>query len=127
MPIGVGMGGDSLLFALITVVSGYVALGAGVLAVVVWPLLLDPERDDVSVRAIFRLAFAVMTRRPVGLFVIAVIEVALLAAIAEVVVLGALLPSIAALIATNFVLPSADRVQIASGAGTPPRSARDHG
>jgi hypothetical protein len=106
--IGVGMGGDSLLFALITVVAGYVALLTVVFAVAVWPLLLDPERADLRVAAVFRLALAVALTRPVRLAVIALVEIVLAAGIAEFVVLGALLPSFGALVAANFVLPVAD-------------------
>jgi hypothetical protein len=125
--IAIGMGGASLLFALVTVVAGYVALGTGVLAVVVWPLLLDPQRRDAEVRAVFRLALAVITARPISVGVIALIVVALLAAVAEVVVLGVVLPSFGALLAANFVLPVADRLQGTGRATTPPRSASDHG
>ena len=121
--IGIGMGGDSLLFALITVVAGYVALGTVVLAVAVWPLLLDPDRRDAGVPALFRLALAVIARRPVRMLAVTAMEVALLAAISEVVVLGMILPSVGALIATNFVLPVADRVQGAGRTTTSPRSA----
>jgi hypothetical protein len=125
--IGIGMAGDSLLFALVTVVAGYIALGTVLLAVAVWPLLLDPQRTDVPVTALFRLAFAVITTRPIGLLVIAVIEAALLAAITEVALLGIVLPSFGALIATSFVLPAADGLQIDGRDAAPPRSASDHG
>jgi hypothetical protein len=118
--IGVGMAGDSLLFALITVVAGYVALVTVVFAVAVWPLLLDPERAGLSVAAVFRLALAVVMTRPVTLVVIALFEIVLVAAIAEFVVLGVLLPSFGALVAANFVLPVADNLRPRSRGGVNP-------
>jgi hypothetical protein len=126
--IGVGMAGDSLLFALITMVAGYVGLITVVLAVAAWPLLLDPERADLSVAAVFRLALAVIMTRPISLVVIAVVEIVLVAGISEFAVLGALLPSFGALVAANFVLPVADNLRPGGRrASTAQRSAADDG
>jgi hypothetical protein len=125
--IGVGMTGETLVFALVAVFATYVALATVVLAVALWPLLLDPERRDVALPTLFRLALAVITRRPLSLVVVALALVALLAAIAEIVVLGLLLPSFGLLVAAHLVLPTADRLHVAGRPTTPPRSASDHG
>jgi NADH:ubiquinone oxidoreductase subunit K len=91
-------------------------------------LLLDPERADLSVAAVFRLALAVVMTRPVSLVVVAVVEIVLVAAISEFVVLGALLPSFGALVAANFVLPVADTLRHGGRrASTAQRSGADDG
>jgi hypothetical protein len=106
---------------------GIGAAQAVVLAVALWPLLLDPERRDVAMPALFRLALAVIMRRPISLVIVALAQIALLAAIAEVVVLGLLLPSFGLLVAAYVVLPTADRLQVPGRPTTPQRSASDDG
>jgi hypothetical protein len=109
--VGVGMGGESLLFALVAIVSGYVALATGVVAAAAWPLLLDPQRPTMPWSAAIRLALAVIVKHPLGLVAVALIEAALIAAGAQTVVLGVFLPSYGTLLAAHYVLPLADRLE----------------
>lgn len=106
--LGVGMGSASLLSALIAVVAAYVALATLIFSVAAWPLLLDPNREGMAVPTVLRLALAVAFKRPVSLLLIGLIELLLFAAVAEVVLLGLILPSFGALLAAHFVLPVAD-------------------
>ena len=125
--LGVGMGGESLLFALIAVVAGYVALATVAFAIASWPLLLDPKRRAMPVPAVLRLGVAVVLKRPIRLVLIALIEVGLLAIVSQIVILGIFLPSFCALIAAYFVLPIADTLRSGAPPATLPRRTHHHG
>jgi hypothetical protein len=78
-----------------------------------WPVMLDPRRADRSVRERLRIAGLLVIAFPVrfgvlGLFLAAV----LLASTLAVVVLGTMGVAFAALVATRYVLPAADRLEL---------------
>lgn len=124
--VGVGMSGESLVSALVTVVAVYVGFSAVALGVVASPLLLDPRREQRSVVAILRLAVAVALHRPVSIGVITLLVMLLLLGVSQILLLGLLLPSFGALVAAHFVLPVADRLE-GGVRSRLRRSARHHG
>ena len=124
--LGVGMGGASLLSALITVIAAYIGLLTVMFGVTAWPLLMDPDRGGKSFRAVLRMAVALVLARPVRTAVVAVIEMVFLFAVAQTPLLGLLLPSFGALVAAYFVLPAADVLE-RHGTLSIRRSAQRHG
>ena len=109
--IGVGLGGQSLLFASVAVVSAYVALATGVVATAAWPLLLDPQRLAMAPSTALRLGLAVVRTHPIRLTAITLVEAALIFASVETLVLAIFLPSYGILVAAHAVLPIADRLE----------------
>jgi len=108
--IGLAAGGGLPILA--AVVSGYVALTTWLLATAAWPVLLDPQRAGMPLRAAFRLAIAVVLRRPVGLVVIASLEAVLIAVTVETIVPALFVPSYGALLAAHYALPVADSLEV---------------
>ncbi|MBA2730345.1 MAG: hypothetical protein H0U48_06305 [Euzebyaceae bacterium] len=109
--VAVGLRAGRALPILAAVVSGYVALATWLLATAAWPLLLDPQRHAMPLRAALRLAVTVVLRRPVGLVAIASIEAVFIAVTVQTVVPALLLPSYGALLAAHYVLPVADSLE----------------
>jgi hypothetical protein len=93
------------------VASGWVVLLVAAAAVASWPLLLDPERDDVGVKPVLRLAGAVAVARPMRtLFLVLLLAVVTLVSVQTIV--GAfVLPSFGVLVAAHTVIPVADRLE----------------
>lgn len=101
-PIGVGFA--TLAF------WGLVA--AWLFAWVAWPVLLDPARTDQSVRARLRLAGLLLLAHPVRIgFLGLALAVLLLVGTVAVVALVTVALAFAALVASRFVLPAADRLE----------------
>ncbi|MDQ3538042.1 MAG: hypothetical protein M3415_04485 [Actinomycetota bacterium] len=109
--ITVGLAAGSALPVLAAVVSGYVALATWLLATAAWPLLLDPQRHAMPLRAALRLAVTVVLRRPIGLVAIASVEAVFIAVTVQTVVPALVLPSYGALLAAHYVLPVADSLE----------------
>ncbi len=79
---------------------------------VAWPVLLDPRRADRSVRDRLRLAGLLVIAFPVRFAALGlVLAVMLLASTMAVVVLATIGVAFAALVATRYVLPAADRLE----------------
>lgn len=110
--VAIGLAAGGPLPILAAVVSGYVALATWLVAVAAWPVLLDPQRQAMPLRAALRLAVAVVLRRPVGLVVIASIEALLIAVTVETILPALFLPSYGALLAAHYVLAVADSLEV---------------
>ena len=108
--IGLQLGG--LFGALLTVMAVYTAIGIWVYAVVAWPLVMDPIREDEPLRSRLRLALVLALARPFRIGALALILGVLLAAAtvfaAAIITFAAVF---AALIAAHYVLPAADRLE----------------
>jgi hypothetical protein len=104
------------------VVATCAAWGAGVAWLVswtAWPLLLDPCRADRSARERLRTAVLLVLAYPIRLGVLgAVLAVIVLASAVALIALMTISVAFAALVATHYVLPAADRFEerIAAGA-----------
>jgi hypothetical protein len=108
----VGLGENSPLGWLTTGLALWGLVGLAMLLTAAWPLLADPQREDVSVRGRLTLAGLVVIGRPGR--VLALTAVALLA-IAISTVLFALLAMVTiaylALVSCRYVLPLADALE----------------
>lgn len=111
--IDLGFGGSLGLFGWFLGASGiYGLLALVMLLVAVWPVLVDPAHDDLSIRRRLQLAGLVMIGRPGRLFAVTVLVVGVLAI--ATVLLGVLLivgVAFAALLATRWVLPTLDYLE----------------
>jgi uncharacterized membrane protein YesL len=77
-----------------------------------WPLLLDPVRADRPVRERLRLAVLLVLAYPLRMGLLgAVLAVIVLASSVAVIALMTISVSFAALVATRYVLPAADRLE----------------
>lgn len=111
----------SLPLVLAAVVSGYAGLFVAASVLVIWPLLVDPERAHLPLRSIARLGFAVIAARPGRLLALVVVEVAFVVVGLQTFVAALVLPALALLLASWVVLTLADElVGNASGPGTLP-------
>jgi hypothetical protein len=97
------------------VVATCAAWGAGVAWLVswtAWPLLLDPSRADRSVRERLRTAVLLVLAYPIRLGMLgAVLAVFVLASTVALIALMTISVAFAALMATRYVLPAADRLE----------------
>ena len=109
--IAIGLEAGGALPILAAVVSGYVALATWLLAGAAWPVLLDPQRQTMPLRAALRLAVAVLLRRPIGFVLIATIEALLIAVTVQTIVPALFLPSYGPLLAAHYALPLADSLE----------------
>jgi hypothetical protein len=108
--IGSGAGGMGGAFLAVSAVYGLAAWWA--LAVVFWPLLLDPLRASEPLRAIVRLALLLLFAHPLRIGGVAVLLAVVLAV--SLVFVAAILtvaPAFAWLLAAHYVLPAADRLE----------------
>lgn len=81
-------------------------------AVVAWPLLVDPAREDAPVRSRLRLAGLLMLAHPGRMLGVAAVVVVLLAvSTAAFAALLSVSVAFSALIAARYVLPAADRLE----------------
>lgn len=115
--IVLGVQAASLLLALSAIFSGYVLLAVGATIATMWPLLLDPVRDQVSTRRLCRLALTVIAARPGRIIVLVLIEALLVAFGLQTFIAAALLPSFGILLASWVVLTAADQIEANGAAG----------
>jgi len=93
-----------------TALWGLVALVMVVIAI--WPVLVDPRREDRPLRRRLQLAGLVLIGRPGRLFLLTVLILAIL--VASTVLLGAIVlvgVAYTSLLATRWVLPAADDLE----------------
>lgn len=109
--LGAGLSGAGLVAVMVTVVAANVAFATYLVALAVWPILLDPRRQDVRLGAALRLALAVIAARPLAMVALALIVGAAVAATVQTIVLGLFLPAFGALLAAHHVLPVADALE----------------
>lgn len=109
--VQIGIAATSLVIAAGGVVAGWVLLIVLVLAVAWWPLLLDPSRDEVGTRRLWRLALAVVAARPGRVLAVVVIEVVITIVVVQTIVGALLLPSVGVLIAAHAIVPVADALE----------------
>jgi uncharacterized membrane protein YesL len=96
------------------VVTGgaYTLAAIWLLAVTIWPLLLDPERKGDRMRATLRLGFLLAVAHPVRLGTLALLLAFFLAlSTALVAALVTISGALAMLVAAHYVLPAADRLE----------------
>jgi len=90
----------------------YADVGLAMLFVAIWPILVDPLRRGVSVRARLRLAALVILARPARMFALTVvIATLLLIATALFIALLTIAVAFVSLVATRYVIPAADRLE----------------
>ena len=108
----VGFGSDSPLgwFLGASAVYGLVALAMYLVAL--WPVLVDPNHEATRLRRRLQLAALVVLGRPVRLFVLTALIVAVLA-VSTALLAGIVLVGVAdtSLVATRWVLPAADQLE----------------
>jgi len=108
----IGFGGDNPLgwFLAASALYGLVALAMFLVAA--WPVLVDPNHSDATLRRRLQLAGFVLVGRPVRLFLLTALVVAILVvstvALAGIVLVGV---AYASLVATRWVLPSVDDLE----------------
>jgi hypothetical protein len=90
--------------------AGWGLAALGVLAVTIWPLLVDPRRDGMSLSGVLRLAALLALAYPLRFGALALVVVAIVAlSTLAVVALLTLALGFAALVGCRYVLPAADR------------------
>lgn len=109
--IVVGIQAASLPLVLSAIFSGYVLLAVAASMTALWPLLLDPARDQVSTRGLGRLALTVVAARPGRILGLVLIEALLVAVGLQAFVAAVILPSFGILLAAWVVLTAADQIE----------------
>jgi hypothetical protein len=110
MALGIAM--STLLGAGLAVVSFWLAVLGWSLAVAAWPILLDPEREELAFRARLQLAGTVLLAAPLRMVGLgALLAVILALEVASVAIILGIGWALACLIAAHAVLPLADRVE----------------
>lgn len=109
--VGIGVTAMSLPLVVAAVASAWLLLLVAASAVTVWPLLLDPARDELSLRRLLRLAMAVVVTRPGRTILVIAVEVVVVQGAAQFLIATLLLPSVGVLFATHAVIPVADRLE----------------
>ena len=107
----VGLQAGGLIGLVLVVTAGYTLLAIWIVAVAAWPLVMDPLREDVPLRARLRLALFLVLAHPIR-FVILALVLAVLLAVSTVLAAALIMfaAAYAALVAAHFVLPAADRL-----------------
>jgi len=110
--VAIGLGLDNPFGWFLAASAAYAEVALAMVLVAIWPILADPERDALPFRRKLGLAGLVVIARPgpmlaltIGLVAILVAAIVILAGIALVGV------AYAALVASRFVLPLADRLE----------------
>jgi len=108
--LGLQLGG--IVGLVLAVVAFYTGLAVWLLALTIWPIVIDPERQGEPVRSCVRLGALLVLAHPIRLGLVAIVLgiVALVATIlaAAIVTFGA---AYMALVAAHFALPAADRLE----------------
>jgi hypothetical protein len=112
----IGGAAGTFIGTILAIASLYGLLVVGVLAVIMWPLLLDPAREERPLRSLLRLAAVLLLTRPVRIGLVGlVVGVLLLLSVLGVVVILSFGLALAWLTAAHAVLPMADALE-----GAPP-------
>jgi hypothetical protein len=108
----IGLQIGSVFGAVLTMLALYTILGLWVYAIVAWPIVMDPVREDESLRVRLRLALVLVLAHPVRIGALAV-ALAILLSVATVLAAAIITfaAAYAALVAAHFVLPAADRLE----------------
>jgi hypothetical protein len=107
-----GVSGGGVFGWVIATAAAWGALMAWLVSWAAWPLLLDPARADRPVRERLRLTVLLVLAYPLRMGVLgAVLAVIVLASSVAVIALMTISVSFAALVATRYVLPAADRLE----------------
>jgi hypothetical protein len=108
--LGLQLGG---VFGLVlAIIAFYTGIAIWVLALVVWPIVADPERREEPVRSNVRLGALLTLAHPVRMGLLALVLGAV--TLASTVLVAAIITVSAAyvaLVAAHYVLPSADRLE----------------
>lgn len=108
----VGLGSGQLLPAILAVGALYLLLAVWSYALIAWPLLLDPLRDGVPLRARLALGVQILLAHPMRILAFAVLSGALLAlATAAIQIVAVFGLALIWLSIANFTLPLADRFE----------------
>jgi hypothetical protein len=107
----VGLTAATLPLVAAAIASAWLLLLVAASAVTVWPLLLDPDRDEAPVGRLLRVALAVAMARPGRIAILVAIVVVLVMVGAQFLVAAVLLPSLGVLAATHATVPIADRLE----------------
>jgi hypothetical protein len=90
--------------------AGWGLVATAIVACVVWPLLVDPWRESLGLRAVLRLALVLSIAFPFRFGALAIVlGVLVVVSTFAVVVVLTIAIGLAALIASRYVLPAADR------------------
>lgn len=108
----VGLGADNPLGWLITALALWGLIGLAMFLIAAWPLLVDPDREDVGLRARLTLAGLVVIGRPMRVLALTLVVGVVLAVST---VLFALLAMVSvayvALVSSRYLLPLADDIE----------------
>jgi uncharacterized membrane protein YesL len=108
--LGIRVGG--IVGLILAVVAFYTGLAIWVLALVVWPIVADPERRGESVRSGVRLGALLALAHPIRIGLMALIlGVVTLVSTILVAAIITFAAAYIALVAAHYVLPSADRLE----------------
>ncbi len=110
--IVLGLGSDSVLGWVLATLAAWGLVASWVLGWTVWPLLVDPVRRGLPIRARLRTAVLLVLAHPVRMLALGALLAVLLAA--STVAFAALVSisvAFSALVACRYVLPAADRLE----------------
>jgi uncharacterized membrane protein YesL len=116
--VGIQIGG--IAGGVLSALAAYADLGLAIYLVAAWPIIVDPLREELTLRSRLRLAFLVIAARPGRMLLLTLVVIAVL--IVSTVVFAVLVTVAVAyvsLVTTRYVLPAADRVE---GRATVPRA-----
>ena len=123
-----GLAGDSPLGWALATFAAWGIVGLWLFAWTLWPVLLDPERADRGVVDRARLAALLVLAHPVRIGVLGIVLAVFLAVSAvAIVALVTISVSLAALVASRFVLTAADRLEADLGRRAPAATATTRG
>jgi hypothetical protein len=117
----------SLPLVLSAAVSAYSGLFLSATVLAVWPLLLDPAREQMAMRSIVRLGLVVIAARPGRQLALVILEGVLVAVGLQAFVAALLLPAFGLLVSSWVVLPLADELATNSGSPADPRTIKRSG
>jgi uncharacterized membrane protein YesL len=110
----VGLGSGSPLGWALATMAAWGLIVLWLLAWTVWPILLDPSRAATPVRDRLRLAALLVLAHPIRIGALAtLLTVFLVLSAIAIVALVSVSMALAALVASRFVLPAADRLEVA--------------
>jgi hypothetical protein len=116
--IGIQVGG--IAGGVFSVLAAYADLGLAIYLVAAWPIVVDPLREELTLRSRLWLAFLVIAARPGRMLLLTLVVLAIL--VVSTVLFAALLTislAYVSLATTRYVLPAADRLE---GRATVPRA-----
>ncbi len=108
--IGIQVGG--IAGGVFSVLAAYADLGLAIYLVAAWPIVVDPLREELTLRSRLWLAFLVIAARPGRMLLLTLVVLAIL--VASTVLFAALLTislAYVSLATTRYVLPAADRLE----------------